>query len=607
MYLIIINLKLFSGFSVAKGITMDQNQNPYTQPDFNQTNQPSQADVQNQQMGYQQSQPYQQPQQQYQQTGYQQPYQQPQQPYQQNNFQQQMPADSFGGFDQSYQAPVYTGEWRPVSVKKRINPLAIIIPAAVLVIAAVVILIIVLSNKPDYRKAEQNFFNNTFGTAMSSADNAASKLKNQAESLKIDFKSLSGSLDIPNFLAKIDAVPNGDNTYTEISFSMDGMDLDIQGWVDSAAETVHIFFPEISDIYAKFNLGDLMSQAYEQSAMSSNVDYDKYYDAMDRICGKVSDKYFELIGDPEVEKNQSFSLEGETYKADKCVIKLDSKQLVQLINVLFEAVADDDDLIDLIAEASDGEYSPSEVRSELRQLLDNLDSSLGALNENDFALEMTVYMRKNNIIGREIKIKVSGLNAVKLSFYDIPTNEGRIVAFKTGSDLLSLMNSMSSAYGDDAALVPMMSYESSANAIMGFLDMTFILEDKSNGDVHSGTATLTMGSVFSAELEYKDLALTENLCQGSATLTVSDMPSFGVDLELSKDGDNKVIELDITNVCTVTVTEGPSDLKYKELPDIPSDKLAEIDPNSSMYDDEAFRQLNEDLSRALGGYGVYVD
>ena len=578
---------------------MDQNQNPYTQPDFNQTNQPPQADFQNQQTGYQQP---------YQQTEYQQaqPYQQPQQPYQQfyqqNNFQQQMPADSFGGYDQSYQAPVYTGQWRPVNVKKRINPLAIIIPAAVLVIAAVVILIIVLSNKPNYRKAEQNFFNNTFGTALSSADNAASKIKNQAESLKIEFESPSGSLDIPNFSAKIDTAPKGDNTYTEISFSMDDMDLDIQGWIDSAAETVHIYFPEISDIYAKYDLGKMMSQISEQS-ISSNIDYDKYYDSMERICGKVADKYFELVGDPEIDKNQSFNLEGQIYNADKCVIKLDSKQLIQLIEVLFEAITEDDELIGLIADASDGEYSASEIRSELNQLLDNLDDSLDALDENDFSLEMTVYMKKNNIIGREIKIKVSGLSAVNLSFYDIPTNEGRVVAFKTGSDLLSLIGSMSSTYGDDTAMLPMMSVSNGSNVnALAFLDMTFILEDKSKGDVHSGKATFEMGSVFSAELKYNDLALTEVLCQGTATLTVSDMPAFGVDLELSKHGDDKVIELDITNVCTVTVTEGSSDLKYKELPNIPSNKLAEIDPESSMYDDEAFQQLSEDLSYAFGGY-----
>lgn len=601
---------------------MDQNQNPYTQPDFNQTNQPPQADFQNQQTGYQQAQyqqpyqqpqqPYQQPQQPYQQTGYQQsPYQQTnyQQPYQQNNFQQQMPADSFDGYDQSYQAPVYTGQWRPVSVKKRINPLAIIIPAAVLVIAAVVILIIVLLNKPNYKKAEQNFFDSTFGTALSSADNAASKIKNQAEALKIEFGSPSGSLDIPSFSAKIDTAPNGDNTYTEISLSMDDMDLDIQGWIDSAAETVHIYFPEISDIYVKYDLGKMMSQAAEQS-ISSDIDYDKYYDAMERICGKVADKYFELVGDPEIEKNQSFTLEGQTYNADKCVIKLDSKQLIQLIKVLFEAFTEDDELIELIADASDGEYSASEIKSELNQLLYNLDDSFGALDENDFSLEMTVYMKKNNIIGREIKVKVSGLSAVSLSFYDIPTNEGRVIAFKTGSDLLSLMNSMSSTYGDDVAMLPMISanygygYGSYANAL-AFLDMTFILEDKSKGDVHSGKATFKMGSVFSAELKYNDLALTEELCQGTATLTVSDMPAFGVDLELSKHGDDKVIELDITNVCTVTVTEGPSDLKYKELPNIPSNKLAEIDPESSMYDDEAFQQLSEDLSYAFGGYGGY--
>lgn len=602
---------------------MDQNQNPYTQPDFNQTNQPSQADLQNQQTGYQQTQyqqpyqqnayqqaQYQQPYQQneYQQTQYQQPYQQNeyqqpqqqqyqqtgyQQPYQQTNYQQpyqqQMPADNLSGFDQSYQAPVYSSGL-PV-VKKRINPLAIIIPAAVLVIAAVVILIIVLSNKPNYRKAEQNFFNNTFGNAMSSADNAASKLKNEAESFEIDFKASSGALDIPSFLAKIDTAPNGDNTYTEISFSMDDVDLNIQGWIDSAAETVHIYFPELSDIYVKYDIGKLMSQVSEQS-VSSDIDYDKYNEALERVMTKVSDKYFELVGDPEIDTNQSFNLEGKTYNADKCVITLDANQLTQLIKTLFEAITDDDELLELIADASDGEYTASEIRSELKDLLNNLDDSLDAITENDFSLDMTVYMKKNNIIGREIKIKVSGLSAVNLSFYDIPTNDGRVIAFKTGSDLLSLMNmSSSNAFSSDTDA-------------LAFLDMTFLLEDKVKGNVHSGTATFEMGSQFSAELKYSDLALTENLCQGSATLTVSEMPAFSIDLELSKDGNNKVIELDITNVCSVTVTEGPSGLKYKELPDIPSSKLAEIDPESSGYGeyDEALLQLIEDLGYVFSGY-----
>lgn len=578
---------------------MDQNQNPYTQPDFNQTNQPSQADLQNQQTGYRQTQ-YQQPYQQnaYQQAQYQQPYQQNeyqqqqyqqtgyQQPYQQTNYQQQMPADGISGFDQSYQAPVYSSGL-PV-VKKRINPLAIIIPAAVLVIAAVVILIIVLSNKPDYRKAEQNFFNNTFGSAMSSANNTANKLKNEAESFEIDFKASSGALDVPSFLAKIDTAPNGDNTYTEISFSMDDVNLGIQGWIDSAAETVHIYFPELSDVYVKYDIGKLMSQLSEQS-VNSDIDYDKYNEALERVMTKVSDKYFELVGDPEIDTNQSFNLEGTTYNADKCVIKLDAKQLTQLIETLFEAIIDDDELLELIADASDGQFSKSEIRSELKNLLNNLEDSFNEIDEDDFSLDMTVYMKKNNIIGREIKIKVSGLSAVNLSFYDIPTSDGRVIAFKTGSDLLSLMNMGSSSSANSEALA--------------FLDMTFLLEDKVKGNVHSGTATFEMGSQFSAELKYTDLALTENLCQGSATLTVSDMPAFGVDLELSKDGDKKVIELDITNVCTLTVTEGPSSLKYKELPDIPSNKLAEIDPEKyPEYYDEALQQLIEDLGYVFGGY-----
>lgn len=587
---------------------MDQNQNPYTQPDFNQTNQPQQANMQNQQpqyqqpyqqSQYQQAQPYQQAQQPYQQAP-QQPYQQPgyQQPYQQPNYQQQMPASGVG-FDQSYQAPVYPSG---VAVKKRINPLAIIIPAAVVVIAAVVILIILLSGKSDYRKAEQNFFNNTFGRAFSSAEGAAEKLKSQSEYLKVEFETPSGSLDIPNFSVEANVAPNGDKSYSEISFSMEDVDLDIQGWVDSAEQTIHIFFPEISDIYAKYDLGKLISEASLRSE-DIDFDYEKYSDAMDRIMSRVSDKYFELVGDPEIEKNQSFNLEGKSYDADKCVIELDAKELMELLKTIFEAVTEDDELLGLIADVSEGQYSVSEIRSELNDMLDSFDDSLSEINEDDFALEMSVYMNGNNIIGREIKVKVSGLNAVSLSFYDIPTSDGRVVAFKTGSDALSLMNSMSAAAGEDAAVLPMMSYGSGSNdAALALLDMTFILEDTAKGDVHSGTATLRAGTVFSAKLEYNDLALTENLCQGEASLTISDMPAYSVDLELSKDGDNKVIDLDITNVCSITLIEGPSDLKYKELPDIPDSKLAEIDPNSNQYDNETLQQLTEDLGNALGGY-----
>lgn len=570
---------------------MDQNQNPYTQPDFNQTNQIPQANMQNQQSQYQQ--PYQQSQ--YQQA---QPYQQPQQQYQQPNYQQQMPNNGFG-FDQSYQAPVYSSG---LTVKKRINPLAIIIPAAVLVIAAVVILIIVLSGKSNYKKAEENFFNNTFSRAFSSAENAADKLKSQSEYLKVEFKTPSGSLDIPNFSVEANAAPNGDKSYTEINFSMDDVDLAIQGWIDNAEQTIHIFFPEISDIYAKYDLGKVISAATVRSE-DIDIDYEKYSDAMNRIMDKVADKYFELVGNPEIEKNQSFNLEGVSYNADKCVIELDAKELMQLVKTAFEAVIEDDEILDLIAGASEGQFSASEIRSELNDMLGSFDDALGAIKENDFALEMTVYMKSNSIIAREIKVKVSGLNAVSLSFYDIPTNDGRVIAFKTGSDALSLMNSMSAAVGEDAALIPMMSYGSGSNqAALALLDMTFILEDTVKGDVHSGKATLRAGTVFSAKLEYNDLALTEDLCQGEALLTISEMPAYSVDLELSKDGDKKVIELDITNVCSITVIEGPSDLKYKELPDIPDSKLAEIDPNSYQYDNESLQQLTKDISYALGAY-----
>lgn len=501
------------------------------------------------------------------------------------------------GFDQSYQAPVYSSGLQ--AVKKKFNPLAIIIPAAVLVVAAVVILIIVFSQKSDYKKAEQNFFNNTFGSALSSANDAAGKLKNEAESIKIKFDAPSGSLDIPSFSAKIDTAPKGDNTYTEISFSMNDMDLDIQGWIDSAAESVLIYFPKLSDIYAKIDIGKMVSTANQQLS-DSNIDYEKLNDALDRVFSKVSDTYFELIGDPEIETNQEFKLEGKTYKADKCVISLDAEQIGKLVKVLFEAIVDDNELMELIAEMSGGQFTASDIKYELKNLLDNsFDSAFSEISGYNFSIDMTVYMKKNTIIGREIKVKVSGLSAVTLSFYDIPTNDGRVIAFKTGSDILSLMNTSGSSSG--------YSYDSNANVMSLLLDVTFLLEDNAKGDVHSGTATFKAGD-HSIVLNYEDMALTDKLCQGKATLRISDMPSFNATLELSKDGDNKVIELNIPNICNVAITEGPSDLEYKEIPNVPSNSLVIIDSTDTynLQNNEAFQQLIQDISSVFGyGYGQY--
>lgn len=557
---------------------MDQNQNPYTQPDFNQANQPPQSNYQNQQTDFQQAQ-YQQPQQ----------YQQPPQ-YGQNPF------GDVNSFDQSYQAPVYSGGIQ--AVKKKFNPLVIIIPAVVLIAAAAVILIIVLSGKQSYKQAEKNFFN-SFSSAFSSAGNSAEKLKAEPEAVKIEFEAPSGSeLGIPSFSAKIDTVPEGDNIYSEISLLMaDGFDLNIQGWVDNAAETIHICFPQLSDVYAKIDLGEIMtltSQAFTTPSITNSkydVDYDKYYEALDRILSKVSDTYFELVGDPEIESNQSFTVDGKSYTADKCVVKLDAKQLVTLFKAMCEAIIDDSEMLELISEASGKELTKSDIKDVLEEALDSFDDAMDSINSSDFGIEMTVYMKKNTIVGREIKLKVSGMSAFKVCFYDIPTDSGRVVAFTTGSDLLSMLGASSSSVSSNGM-----------DAATALLNMSFVLEDTAKGDVHSGTAAFKAGE-YSAVLEYEDLALTDKLCQGSASLRISALPDFKAALELDKNGSDRIIVLNITDVCKVTITEGPSNLRYKELPNIPSDNLiiidSEFDPDE-LEGDEAFARFIEDLSRALG-------
>ncbi|MDE6579240.1 MAG: hypothetical protein K2K41_01745, partial [Ruminiclostridium sp.] len=218
----------------------------------------------------------------------------------QQNFQTnngtQTPDPSF----MEYQAPVYASEFKPI--KKRFNPLAVIIPVCVAVIAAVAVLLVFLLNQTDYKKSEKKYFDNLFSTALSSAEEQEINAKPQKVSLNFQspLSNLTGNiLDISNIDFVFDEAVKGKDLYNTASFKMGDMDINAEYWFNNAKKTALLALPQISDIY-------LMLDANGTENEGNTADYSEYVRVFSEVLSKTADTYFEVIGDVEVEKDQSF-------------------------------------------------------------------------------------------------------------------------------------------------------------------------------------------------------------------------------------------------------------------------------------------------------------
>lgn len=488
----------------------------------------------------------------------------------QNSFSQaEFPNNSAGsaqnGWDpsfQEYQAPVYATSFKPI--KKKINPLAFIIPAAILIIAAAVVFLVLFLNKTNYKKAEQNYFNNLLSSALSEAEEKENNL--QAQYFHLNFQSplsnIQGNvMDISNIDFNIESALKGDSIFSSAAFKMGDIDINGELWFDNAKKSMLLYLPGISDIYVRMNA----NQSEEITAEKNS----EYIRILNDVLSKTFDSYFEIIGDTDVEENQEFKADGTTYTADTVTIRLDAAKITKLVKALYDNLLDNEEAVKLLCNSLDlsGKAELIEFLEKSGVDFDSLEKAIGSR-----SVDMTVYIKNNEIIGRYIVVN-DGDNTYGLKFYDIPLESGS---------------------------VKYISYVQSKQALI-----TIVNEDSAEKDVHSGSIVLKVMGQEVATLTYSDFAVTEELFQGTASLTVKNQPAFAANLSLKTEGDEKSAVITVPNIFTLTLTTGPSDLSYKDEPQVSDNQIAVIE--QEMTENENFIKFINDFSKYINQFTGYGD
>ena len=466
-----------------------------------------------------------------------------------------------GNFYQEYQQPIYSS----ADIKKKFNPAVIIVPAVILVMAAAVLLILLLSGKAGYKAAEGKFISQMF-SGLSSALSESEKVSREPQSLSVSFEAsnsqISDYIGISEISFTTDTAVNGEDIYARMCLAAGDRLFNGSLWFDSENSNVLMILPEISSVYLQ------TSVAAGDDVQNLNIDSEKAVEALKDIVAKTLETYFEVVGDPKTESGQTFLVNNVTYTADKTVIRLDSAQLASVVRTFFDSLVNSDDAMDILCSY----YGAS--KEEVLEML-NINDAIEELNEfiengadSAASFEMAVWMQGSNIVGREVEItNDDGDTAVAFDFYKIPSSDGNVTYFKT------------------------------SNGFECFND------DKVSGELHSGTITM---SYLEAELtvEYKDIAITDQLFQGEAKVVVTGAEAFEIKAELKTEGDDKTMLISVPNVCRITVTAKPSELSYEDMPQLSADQVAIIDRDGDFYEDEAFNQFMNDVFEFI--FGSYM-
>lgn len=490
-------------------------------------------------------------------------------------------AGQIGFYENSgYVSPVY------VTKKRGVNPLAIILPAAALIIAGVVVFLMLMLNKPaSYREAEKNFFGSVFDAA-EEADAGISESFG-SERVTVNFSTPLEDyieVDLSELSLTVDAAEGENASYGLITAMLENGSFTAELWQDRADGKNYMFLPDISDIY--------IIQDYSQSTFDAER-YREYAEGLREAVEKTAEVYFETVGEPAVERNQEFVVNGASYKADMASVHLDISQMAVICKTFCDYLAEDERTAEMIRQI--GEYETVEdMREAYRSFSENMQDSIDGTGYADGAFDMKVYMKNNTVVGREIVISDFNWDkTISIDLYRISGEKGEngYLRFK---------------------------YDDSEDVWQEF---ALEYKDEADGELHSGsvkldirTADLSGIDTAGISAEYSGLVLTDDKFGGDIDITLSasdfmdsvnmNAPTeYSANISLEKDGDRKTVYITVPNIFSISIASEPSDLEFKEVPSPAPDKSA-VMVNGDFEDSEAYEKFSEDLLKYMvPGYG----
>lgn len=463
-----------------------------------------------------------------------------------------------GNLYQQYQQPIYSS----ADVKKKFNPAVIIVPAVIVVMAAVVLLIVLLSGKAGYKAAEGKFISQMF-SGLSSGLSETEKISREPQSLSVSFEAsnsqISDYIGISDINFTVDTAVNGEDVYARMCLAVGDRLFNGNLWFDSENSNVLMVLPEISSVYLQ--MGD--------DVQNTTIDPEKAIEALKDIVSQTLNTYFEVVGDPKVESGQTFTVKGVTYTADKTVIRLDSVQLATILRTFFDSFVSSDDAMDILCSYYGASREEVLEIIDINDAIEELDEFIKDGADSSAHLEMTVWMQGGDIVGREVEITDDdGDTAAAFDLYKILIPDGSITYFKT------------------------------------FDGFECLNEDKVSGELHSGTITMSYEG-DEVTVEYKDIAITDQLFQGEAKVVVAGSEAFEIKTELTTEGEDRTVFISIPNVCRITATIRPSKLSFEDIPQLSAGEVAIIDKDGDFYEDETFNQFMNDVFGFLLGIYMY--
>lgn len=455
------------------------------------------------------------------------------------------PRESFA----DYRKPVYINRY--AAPKKKLKPIAIILPAVILLAAAAAVVFFFFFNSVSYRKAEENYFGGIFSDLLNAADGlSAEKLSPSPTQINVSLTSPLGKaagVDISDITLRLDTAMMGESIYCNSVIEAGKAFLYADGWVNRENKNIIILFPEISDIYAYYDY----SSAEEEANGAS-----EYIKAYGNVLSKASEVYFELTGEPEPIKEQEFTVNETSYTADKYVIRLDGVQLAKIEKALIDNLIENEKTAAALCKKMGYDNRELLLSDEkIKGELDRIGAVIEGSQTDSSVLEMNVYIKNKAIIGREIfftdsqdtetdgqterteQAEKKARNGVVLTFFEIPTDKGSVThAYFKDAD------------GKETALT---------------------CEDEESKSAHSGKIVLSYADNIYT-VNYSDFALTEELFRGKATLTSANDPALAAAMELKTENGVKRFGLSVPNIITATAEIKPSELIFKE-PHTPAD------------------------------------
>lgn len=461
-------------------------------------------------------------------------------------------------FSPTYQQPMYAS----AAVKKKINPALIIVPAAIVIIAAVVVtLIIFLSGSRGYKGAEKKYFTQMikgFSSSMSEASDQAKEPQLVTVSFDASNSQIADYIGFSDVTVTAETASKGDNIYALMSLEMGKEFIEGQLWYDEKKGEVMMRLPDISSIYIQASLSD----SYGQDSL---IDTEAALDAFADIISDTMDTYFEVVGDTEVDKGNSFHVGRESFTADKAKIKLTEAQVAVITKAFLENFINNDEAMDILCAYLDEDEDDVIEMLRIDESIDYLEDIIDDADEySEVIFEMTVWIQGSNIVGREVELTSPyGYTAAEFAFYHVPTSNGTVTYFEMGDEF------------------------------------EIMCRDEVNGKLHSGSVTVTSYETEVMEMEYEDFAITDKLFQGEATIEFYGYNAFEVNLELETVGKTKEINVSVPNVCKVKVTSEPSKLKFEDMPNPSHGQVLSID-SSGDYDEEAMEEFLNDIYSYFG-------